>query len=155
MALVIFFVPEPAKGVAEMVRVARPGGLVAAYAWDMLGGGFPGEPIHAEMRAMGLNILRPPRADASRLDTLRKLWADAGLDAVETRDITVQRTFADFGDFWTVSLKGSSIGPTVAAMPAGEAELLKTRVRESMPADSAGRITYESRANAIKGYVPS
>ena len=26
MALVIFFVPEPAKGVAEMLRVVRPGG---------------------------------------------------------------------------------------------------------------------------------
>ena len=45
MALVIFFVPEPAKGVAEMARVVRPGGTVAAYAWDMLGGGFPLEPI--------------------------------------------------------------------------------------------------------------
>jgi ubiquinone/menaquinone biosynthesis C-methylase UbiE len=30
MALVIFFVPEPAKGVAEMVRVVAPGGPVAA-----------------------------------------------------------------------------------------------------------------------------
>src|SRR5262249_38786855 len=41
MALVIFFVPDPVKGVAEMVRVTRPGGLVAAYAWDILNGGFP------------------------------------------------------------------------------------------------------------------
>ena len=36
MALVIFFVPEPSKEFAEMVRVVRPGGLVAAYAWDVL-----------------------------------------------------------------------------------------------------------------------
>src|SRR6202048_2751618 len=41
MALVIFFVPEPAKGVAEMVRVVAPGGEIAAYAWDIAGGGFP------------------------------------------------------------------------------------------------------------------
>ncbi len=52
MALVLFFVPEPAKGVAEMARVVRPGGLVAAYLWDFGGGGFPSEPIQAEMRAV-------------------------------------------------------------------------------------------------------
>src|SRR5947208_5637493 len=53
MALVIFFVPEPAKGLAEMVRVVAPGGIVAAYAWDMMGGGYPGEPIRAELKALG------------------------------------------------------------------------------------------------------
>ncbi len=31
IALVLFFVPEPAKGIAEMVRVVRSGGLIAAY----------------------------------------------------------------------------------------------------------------------------
>jgi ubiquinone/menaquinone biosynthesis C-methylase UbiE len=40
MALVIFFVPEPAKGVAEMTRVVRPGGIVSAYDWDVTGGGL-------------------------------------------------------------------------------------------------------------------
>jgi len=55
MALVIFFVPDPAKGIAEMVRVVRPTGLVASYAWDMMGGGFPQEPIIGEMRAIGLS----------------------------------------------------------------------------------------------------
>ena len=39
MALVIFFVPDPTKGVAEMARVVRPGGTVATYVWDMMGGG--------------------------------------------------------------------------------------------------------------------
>ena len=45
MALVIFFVPEPAKGVSEMMRVVRSGGLVAAYVWDVLDGGSPTDPI--------------------------------------------------------------------------------------------------------------
>ena len=85
MALVIFFVPDPAKGVAEMARVVCPGGTVATYAWDMLGGGFPQEPIQAEMRAMGLTPLRPPSSDASRIEALQDLWTDAGLEVVETR----------------------------------------------------------------------
>ena len=41
MALVIFFVPEPEKGLEEMKRVVRSGGLVSAYAWDIFDGGFP------------------------------------------------------------------------------------------------------------------
>src|SRR5689334_5825931 len=41
MALVIVFVPDPARGLEEMVRVVRPRGTVATYVWDMLGGGFP------------------------------------------------------------------------------------------------------------------
>ena len=40
MPLVIFFVPDPARGVAEMARVVRAGGIVTAYAWDMPGNGF-------------------------------------------------------------------------------------------------------------------
>jgi SAM-dependent methyltransferase len=154
MALVIFFVSDPAKGVAEMARVVCPGGMVATYVWDVFGGGFPPEPFHAEMRALGLTPLRPPRSDVSRVEALRDLWTSANLDAVETREIAVQRTFADFDDFWTTSLLGSSIGPTVAAMAAGDVERLKARLRTRLPADAAGRITYGARANAIKGRVP-
>ncbi len=154
MALVIFFVPDPAKGVAEMARVVRPGGTVAAYAWDMLGGGFPIEPIQAEMRALGHPPMFPPKVEASRLDALRKLWKGAGLEEVETREISVQRTFADFDDLWTSSLLSGGTGPIVAKMAASDVDKLKSRVRAKLPADGAGRITYPSRANAVKGRVP-
>jgi SAM-dependent methyltransferase len=154
MALVIFFVPDPAKGVAEMVRVVSPGGTVAAYAWDMAGGGFPLQPIQTELLAMGFPPVRPPSSDASRIDALQSLWTDAGLDSVETRRIGVQRTFVDFDDFWATAMLGSTIGPTVASMVASDLEQLKTRVRARLPADGAGRITYGAWANAVKGRVP-
>lgn len=154
MALVIFFVPDPAKGVAEMVRVVSPGGMIAAYAWDVHGGGFPMEPLLAEVRAMGLAIPRPPSVDASRIEALRELWTSAGLRDVETREITVLRTFADFDDFWTTSLTGPSVSATIAAMAADDVASLKAKVRARLPADAAGRITYGARANAVKGRVP-
>src|SRR5262245_7917227 len=140
MALVIFFVPDPAKGVAEMVRVVSPGGTVAAYAWDMLGGGFPLDAMQAEMRALGVTPPLPPSVGASRIDAMRALWTSAGLEAVETREITVHRTFADFDDLWTTSQLGASVGPTIAAMAASDVELLKARLRARLPADAAGRI---------------
>ena len=155
MALVIYFVPDPAKGVAEMARVVRPGGIVAAYAWDMLGGGFSLEPIRIEMRAMGLTVVSAPSSEASRIEALHDLWTRAGLDAVETRDIRVQRTFDDFEDFWTTSLLTPSARPTIAAMAPNDIGLLKARVRARLPADATGRITYSERANAVKGRVPS
>jgi SAM-dependent methyltransferase len=153
MPLVIFFVPDPAKGVTEMARVVCGGGTVAAYAWDMLGGGFPYEALQAEMRGLGVAVPVPPSREASRIDTMRALWTDAGLHAVDTREITVQRTFADFDDYWTTILGGSSVAAKLAAMAADDIERLKTRMRARLPADASGRITYEARANAVKGRV--
>lgn len=154
MALVIFFIPEPANGVAEMVRVVAPGGQVAAYAWDMAGGGFPLQPIQTELKAMGHVPVLPPRADASKIEALQKLWTDAGLVEVETRRIDVQRSFVDFDDFWTAATLGATIGPLLASMAPDDVGRIKTRVRARLEEDSAGRITYGAWAHAIKGRVP-
>jgi ubiquinone/menaquinone biosynthesis C-methylase UbiE len=154
MALVIIFVPDPAKGIAEMARVVRPGGTVATYMWDMTGGGFPVDPVLVELRAMGFAPSRPPRMEASRMKALQDLWTGAGLEALETREIAVQRTFADFDDFWTTQLNFPSVGPIVATMAPADVETLKSRVRAALPADADGRITYGARAHAIKGYLP-
>jgi SAM-dependent methyltransferase len=155
MPLVIFFVPDPAKGVAEMARVVCPGGAVTAYAWDMVGGGFPYGALHAEMREMGVVVPVPPSRDASRTEVLRELWSGADLDDVETREITVHRTFADFDDYWTTILGGPSVGASLAAMARADLALLKARMRARLPADATGRITYSARANAVKGRAPN
>ena len=153
MALVIFFVPDPAKGVAEMARVVRPGGIVAAYAWDMLGGGFPLEILLDELRALGETPPLPPSAEAAGIDALRNLWTDAGLEEVETREIRVQRTFADFEDLWETSRLGSSVRPIIDELSSHEIERLRARLRERLPAAAAGRITYGAWANAVTGRV--
>ena len=153
MALVIFFVPDPAKSVAEMVRVVRPGGSVAAYAWDMRGCGFPWEPVQAELRALGQKIVYPPSVDASRIDAMRKLWTDADMTNVETQEIAVQRTFDGLDDFLSLGLTTPSIGPIVKAMRPSDVDTLKARIRDRLPTDANGRITYSARANAVKGRV--
>jgi len=153
MPLVIFFVPEPAKGVAEMARVTCPNGIVTAYGWDMLGGGFPYETLLNEMRGLGLPVPEPPNPGAASINTLRDLWTEAGLEAVETREIVVQRTFADFDDYWVTVLGAPSVGAKLTAMASEELERLKEILHARLPADAAGSITYSARANAVKGRV--
>ena len=153
MALVIFFVPDPAKGVAEMVRVTRPGGTVAAYAWDMEGGGFPFEQLRAALRDIGLTPPSPPSEAASRMEALHNLWTDAGLRSIETCAFTVQRSYADFDDWWMTSAGSGSIRSALAAMSADDVERLKERTRARLPVDASGRITYSAHANAVKGQV--
>jgi ubiquinone/menaquinone biosynthesis C-methylase UbiE len=156
MALVIFFVPDPIKGVAEMVRVVRPGGLVSAYVWDALGGGGPIEPILRELRAMGVTPANPPSVQVSRMEALRGLWTDAGLEEIDTRRITVRRVFDSFDDFWRITAMApqGSLRVTLGTMETAAIAELKERVRASLPADRQGRIAYDSWVNAIKGHVP-
>lgn len=154
MALVIFFVPDPAKGVAEMARVVAPGGTVAAYAWDLPEGGVPTAPVIDELRALGFDPATPPNPDASRIESLRALWAGAGVTAVETHEITVMRSFADFDEFWATTCSSPNLTETLAKMTAEQTEQLKTRVRSRLPPDAAGRIAYAGRANAVKGRMP-
>lgn len=154
MPLVIQFVPIPAKGVGEMARVVRPGGIVAAYLWDLFGGGFPYEALHGEMRGLGVSVPAPPSLGVSRIDILREVWSGAGLDAIETREISVKRTFVNFEDYWATILGGPSVGPGLAAMASADLANLKERMREILPADLGDRITCHARAIAVKGRVP-
>ncbi len=151
MALVLFFVPDPARGVAEMARVVAPGGIVAAYSWDMLGGGFPIAPMHQEAEAMGLDVPKPPSIAASRRGAMEALWSAAGLRAVASRAITVTRRFSDFEAYWATAMRGPTIGAVMAKVPPPEVAALKERVRARMPADADGGITASATANAAKG----
>lgn len=154
MPLVIFFVPDPFKGVMEMVRTVSPDGVVAAYAWDMEHGGFPYHALHTEMRELGVSIPTPPSPDASSIEVMRDLWTAAGLHDIDTRKITVQRTFASFDEYWTIALGAPSIGQKLATMSPSDIATLKTRMRACLPTDTSGRIMCNACANAVKGHVP-
>jgi len=153
MALVLFFVPEPAEGVAEMVRAVRPGGCVAAYHWDMPGGGFPLAVIAEELKGFGRRATPPPQADVSTLEASEALWRGAGLRDVSTRPFTVQRTFANFAEYWDSAGGSNTIRSTLAEFDAEQVATLRERVRVRLGGGD-GPLTLSARANAVRGTRP-
>ena len=100
MALVLAFLLDPAKAVAEMARVVRPGGSVATYMWDILNGGSPTTPIYTAIESLGSTLPVRPNPAASRLEAMYRFCEMAGLEAIETRVIRIPVRYADFNDFW-------------------------------------------------------
>ena len=156
MTLVLTFLPEPARGFAEMVRVVKPGGLVAVYMWDMLGGGFPLDPVIKEFEAAGVSPPRPPQLEASRLDTMQMLAREAGLRDIEAREFRVSRTFSGLEELWDTTVsKSPSLKGAAATMSEETVRAVKRGIAARLPASSDGRITYAARANAIKAHTPT
>jgi SAM-dependent methyltransferase len=152
MALVIFFVPDPARGLAEMVRVTRPGGLVASYSWEVPLGGMPWQGVWDAQERLGIPIIRPPSAEISRPEVLERLWRDAGLTGVEQRRIHAERRFEDFAGFWTTFLKG----PLRATFPVERLDGLREETRKVLGCAETGEpITITAFASAVKGRVPA
>jgi len=153
MALVLFFVPEPAVGVAEMCRAVRSGGVVAAYHWDVMGDGFPLAPIANEMLKLGVPPRLAPASAASTIAASTSLWREAGLRQVRTCQITVERSFDSFDDFWSSAEPSNTLRPMFDDMDNDKRELLKANVRQRLQAGD-GPFTVSARANAVSGVKP-
>jgi SAM-dependent methyltransferase len=153
-ALVVHFMPDPAAGIAEMARVVRPGGLVASYAWDLAGGGFPYEAVHVGFLALGLRAPDPPHPEAAGASALERLWRAAGLTSIRQREISVSRSFPDFEDYWRTATQSPRIAAVVGHLSPERLTSLRERVRAVLPEGPKGSVVPTARANAIAGRVP-
>ena len=155
--LVLNFVPEPARMVAEMRRVTRPGGTVGLYVWDYAGEmqlmrRFWDAAVTLDPAARPLD--EGPRFPICRPDTLAGIFSAAGLRDVDTRAVDVPTVFRDFDDYWTPFLGGQGPAPGYCMkLPEERRAALRERLRATLPADATGRIALKARAWAVKGHV--
>ncbi|HSU14963.1 class I SAM-dependent methyltransferase [Longimicrobium sp.] len=156
--LVLNFVPEPARAVAEMRRVVRPGGVVAAYVWDYAGEmqlirTFWDAAVELDPAAAQLDEGR--RFPICRPEPLRALFASAGLGGVDVRAIDIPTRFRDFDDYWEPFLGGQGPAPGYAVSLDDERRgALRERIRSRLPISPDGGITLTARAWAARGTAP-
>jgi len=156
LALVIYFVPDPAKSIAEMRRAVRPGGTVCTYMWDGPAGGSPTFPMQQALRSLGYSPTLPPSIAASTMESLQGLWHTEGLQDVRTRTIEVRRSYDSFDACWAAMALQPIARPIIARMTEAERTALQARLRDFLPApDAQGRWSYGAHANAITGRVPT
>src|SRR5262245_673734 len=156
MALVISFVSDASKAVAEMKRVVKRQGIVAAYMWDSLGGGYVQWPMVAALGAMGVDVPPASGAKNSRIEEMRGLLERAGLDQVATRTIEIEVSYPNFEEYWSAQTGlANPIVQAIRKMSEPDVAALQANLREHLPTDRSGRIAYPARANAVKGRVPN
>src|SRR5690242_15056406 len=99
MALVLVFLPDPAKAARELARVVRSGGIAATYMWEFPDG-FPPAPLAAALKDLGFTPPARPSVEASKRDAMLAIWKQAGFAAIKTEVIRIRVSFSSFDDFW-------------------------------------------------------
>jgi SAM-dependent methyltransferase len=98
--LVVHFMADPVRGLSEMARVTRSGGQVAACVWDHGGGRGPLSPFWSAVAEVDPAAMNERIAAGSRAGDLARLSAQAGLDSIETGELSVTLHVPSFEDWW-------------------------------------------------------
>jgi ubiquinone/menaquinone biosynthesis C-methylase UbiE len=156
--LVLHFVPEAGKAVAEMRRVVRPGGVVAAVVWDHYGG-MPGFRMMVDTVAAMSESGRQMRSrfcfqPMVQPGEMKRSFIDQGLTEITETQLTIRMDYENFDDYWAPIAAGE--GPLGRYMTLDAAE--KTRVEAAVrDAYQAGRPdgprSFASVAWACRGIV--
>jgi SAM-dependent methyltransferase len=155
--LVVNFLDDPGQGVAEMMRVTRPEGVVAACVWD-----YAGEMTMLRNFWEAAEALDPEGAGPlvegyamafSQPETLGDLWRGAGLDRVVVDALVAEASYGDFDDLWAPFLSG--VGPAgayTATLGDEQQATLAGEFRRRL-GDPAGPFTLSARAWCAVGRV--
>jgi len=158
--LMLHFVPDTERAVAQMRRVARPGAVVGAAVWDVRGGFITNrlffdtaaalDPAAGVLRAR--NYTRP----MTRPGELAAAWRRAGLLDVVDTSLCIRMEYASFDDYWA-PYQGRD-GPQaeyVASLGPAARERLREAVRRAyLDGEADGPRSYAALAWAVKGVAP-
>lgn len=149
--LVVHFMKDPVAGLAEMARVTRPNGIVAACVWDHGGHQGPLSLFWRAARELDPSVDDESNLAGAREGHLAELFAAAGLRDIEASVVTASLEHPTFESWWEPFTRG--VGPAGAHVasfdPARQVEL-RERCR-SLAGEAPFVVT--ARAWAARGLV--
>jgi SAM-dependent methyltransferase len=149
--LVVHFMADPVRGLAEMARVTRAGGVVCACVWDHAGEQTPLAPFWQAVHELDPEAEDESELAGGREGQLAELFVEAGVREVEETALPVRVEHATFEEWWEPFTLG--VGPAgsyVAALDSAEEVELRERCRQRLP---QAPFTLSARAWAARGLV--
>jgi SAM-dependent methyltransferase len=132
--LVVHFMADPLAGLAEMRRVTRRDGIVAACVWDHEGGGGPLSVFWDAVHRLDPAVAGEAGLAGAREGHLGQLLREAGLRQVEETSLAVRVEHPSFEEWWEPFTLG--VGPAgayVAGLDAGGRARLRAECHALRP----------------------
>jgi SAM-dependent methyltransferase len=156
--LVINFIPDHNKAIAEMRRVTRAQGIVSACVWDYDAGMQMLRFFWDE--AIALDPAIEPKDERhmklSRQGQLGDLWKSAGLVNIKEQPLVIEQAYSSFNDYWEPFTRGAGPGGAyVVSLSQDRRELLESRMRKRLLGDRHdGPFKLSAKAWCARGDVP-
>jgi SAM-dependent methyltransferase len=132
--LVVHFMADPILGLAEMRRVTRPGGVVAACVWDHAGAHGPLGIFWRAAQEIDPGVHDESDMAGAREGHLAELFEAVGLRDVTSTLLTVRRDHPTFEDWWEPFTAGAGpAGAHVASLEPERRLELMARCRALLP----------------------
>ena len=158
--LVLHFVPDAGKAIAEMRRVVRPGGTVGAVVWDHFGG-MPGMRMMVDTVAALSESGRRLRSSycfqpMMQPGEMKRSFAEQGLMDVTETELLIRMDYQDFTDYWAPIAAGEGpLGKYVIGLDASERSRIDAAMRDAYQAGRPdGPRSFANIAWACKGVAP-
>lgn len=132
--LVVHFMSDPVAGLAEMARVTRQGGVVAACVWDHAGGQGPLSVFWQAARSLDPEVDDESQLAGAREGHLAELFEAAGLHEVAETALALSREHPSFDEWWEPFTR--SVGPAgtyLAGLDADHQAELREACRGLLP----------------------
>ena len=156
--LVMNFIPDHNKAIAEMRRVTRPQGVVSSCVWDYNAGMQSLRFFWDEVVALdpGMAPKDERNMKLTREGQLGELWRKAGLVNVQEKPLVIDQAYGSFDDYWGPFLTGVGPGGAyVVSLTEERRRQLEARMRKRLLGNrDDGAFVLKAQVWCVRGEVP-